>query len=277
MSLVRLVLAVEAGCAVVLHLLVGLLKAACWIPFCTQTQRDQAVRIWCMELLRVLRVQTVFRGYVQDAIRRRGMTVANHVSWIDVCLLNCVVSSRFVAKAEVRAWPCIGLLARRAESFFLRRDSARDFLRVKEEVAAALRSGDHVTFFAEGTTTDGQRLLQFRSGLVEGAVEAGAYVCPAAIRYRVEGHEAGTGTPVAFVDDMTFLGSLGRILMCRGVLAEVTYAPPISTVGRTRRQVAAEARNAISRLLQRPAEAVVLLDETQAKNEVRETQVLGTA
>jgi 1-acyl-sn-glycerol-3-phosphate acyltransferase len=45
-----------------------------------------------------------------DARRTRCLLVANHISWIDIFVINAVMPSAFVSK-EVRHWPIIGWLA----------------------------------------------------------------------------------------------------------------------------------------------------------------------
>src|SRR5690349_11080739 len=72
------------------------------------------------------------------------LVVANHVSWLDVYVLNAVRPLRFVAKSETRTWPMIGTIAERFDSFFIVRGSYRDAARVKARVAEALRAGDSV-------------------------------------------------------------------------------------------------------------------------------------
>lgn len=94
----------------------------------------------------------------------RGAVVANHVSWLDIFVLNAPQRIYFVSKSEVASWPGIGWLARATGTVFFRRD-ARDARLQKEIFEARLRAGHHLCFFPEGTSSDGVRLLPFKPTL----------------------------------------------------------------------------------------------------------------
>jgi 1-acyl-sn-glycerol-3-phosphate acyltransferase len=184
--------------------------------------------------LRLLRVDVVVRG-ARPATGGARLLVANHVSWLDVYALNAIAGARYVAKAEVARWPLAGGIARGFRTIFLRRGSLRDAARVKDVVAAALREGDRVVVFPEGTTTDGAAVGRFHAALFEAAVDAGATVQAVAIRYRrADGTRDGAA---AFVGDMTFLASLRRVLGRPAITVELTFGPPLRATGRTRREL----------------------------------------
>jgi len=111
------------------------------------------------------------------AIGRRAdakplMIVANHVSWLDISVISAVAPVVFVAKQEIATWPVFGLLARLQRSVFVdraRRQKTRD---VNSEIARRLAGGDAVLLFAEGTSSDGNRVLAFRSALIGSARDA---------------------------------------------------------------------------------------------------------
>lgn len=112
-----------------------------------------------------------------------ALLVANHISWIDIFVINAVMPSAFVSKEEVRHWPIIGWLAARNDTVFLRRGSRGHARIINEQVAAILGQGKHVAVFPEGTTTDGCSLLHFHAALLQPALAAGRPVLPAAISY----------------------------------------------------------------------------------------------
>lgn len=103
------------------------------------------------------------------APERPLLIVANHVSWLDIVTLTAVAPVRFVSKAEVARWPVIGWLARLQRTVFLDRGDRSTVGGKAGEVIEALRAGDLVVVFPEGTTSDGNRVLPFKSGLL-GAV-----------------------------------------------------------------------------------------------------------
>jgi 1-acyl-sn-glycerol-3-phosphate acyltransferase len=183
-----------------------------------------------------------------------ALVVANHVSWLDVQALGTLGPMRFVAKSETRRWPVAGAIARGFDTFFLRRWHFRDAARVKDAVAAALRAGETVAVFPEGTTTDGTRLGRFHHAFFQAAIDAGVPVLPVAIRY-VDGN-GGPSVAVRFVGDDTFVGSLVRVVRAPSLGAELRVMRPIPSGGRTRRQLAAAAQAMIAGALALPPEAV---------------------
>jgi 1-acyl-sn-glycerol-3-phosphate acyltransferase len=179
------------------------------------------------------------------------LVVANHVSWLDVYLLNASRAMRFVAKDETRTWPLVGTIAARFDSLFIVRGSCRDAARVKARVAAALAAGESVAVFPEATTTAGHGVKPFYGAMFQAAIDAGVRVVPVAIRY-----PAADGRPnpaAAFVDDMTFAASLLRVLGEPALRAELRVGAPLAAVGRSRRELAAAAHGVIAAALALPA------------------------
>jgi 1-acyl-sn-glycerol-3-phosphate acyltransferase len=168
------------------------------------------------------------------------LLVANHVSWIDVQALGAVAGTRFVAKAEVRDWAVVGALAARLGTLFIRRGHLRDALRTKSALAKLLVTGERVAVFPEGTTTDGSRVGRFHPALLQAAVDAAVPVQPVAIRHCEP--DGARSAAAAFVDDMTFVASLGRVLARPRLAVELTFGPPIWAADQTRRQLAARCR-----------------------------------
>src|SRR6185295_28294 len=135
---------------------------------------------WNARLLRLLGIALHSSG-----TPRQGATliVSNHVSWLDILVINAVHPVRFVSKAEVRHWPLLGWLVACAGTLFIERERRRDALRVVHQVAAALRAGEIVALFPEGTTSDGNGVLPFHANLLQAALSAHAPMQPIALRY----------------------------------------------------------------------------------------------
>ena len=95
---------------------------------------------------------------------RPGAVVANHVSWLDIFVLNARKRVWFVAKAEVARWPFIGWLAHATGTLFIRRDPREAHAQVAV-IGNRLELGQKLLFFPEGTSSDGRRVLPFKSTL----------------------------------------------------------------------------------------------------------------
>src|SRR5262249_6806731 len=177
------------------------------------------------------------------------LLVANHVSWLDVYLLNAVLGgARHVAKAEVARWPVAGAIARGFGTFFHVRGSCRDAARVKDAVVAALRAGERVVVFPEGTTSEGDGVGRFYAAFLQAAVDAGVPVQPVAVRY--PDPDGAPDPAAAFVGDMTFAASLARVLRRRRLEARLTFGPVLMPGAMTRRDLAAVSQAFVSLALE---------------------------
>ncbi|MEL6297884.1 MAG: lysophospholipid acyltransferase family protein [Pseudomonadota bacterium] len=93
------------------------------------------------------------------------LVVANHTSWLDIVVLSAVAPVSFVAKREVAGWPFVGSLARLQRTVFVDRTRRMQVGATASEIAERLQTNDAIVLFAEGTSSDGNRVLPFRSSL----------------------------------------------------------------------------------------------------------------
>lgn len=111
--------------------------------------------------LRIVGLRWRVRG---TPMKGAGAVVANHGSWLDILVLNAPKRVYFVAKSEVAGWPVIGWLARLVDTAFIRRDRREARAQV-ELFRHRLSLGHRLLFFPEGTSTDGLRVLPFKTTL----------------------------------------------------------------------------------------------------------------
>lgn len=143
-------------------------------------------QIWSRAMLAILGVRRVVRG---EPIRKGGVFTANHASWLDIVSLRSVARVNFVSKAEVRDWPGVGFIAAICETVFIerRRSAAK---RQQQDLHERIMRDELLCVFPEGTSTDGLRVLPFKSTLMsvlflEGVHEE-ALVQPVSIVYRAD-------------------------------------------------------------------------------------------
>ncbi|MGY6411807.1 MAG: lyso-ornithine lipid O-acyltransferase [Alkalilacustris sp.] len=166
-------------------------------------------------------------------MRGRGAMVANHVSWLDIYVLNAQAPLYFVSKAEVARWPGVGWLARATGTVFITR-SARDAARQALLLEARLRAGHRLLVFPEGTSTDGLRVLPFKPTLFSAFFQDGLsgvlQVQPVSLRY----HAPPGQDPRFFAwwGDMDFAAHLLKVLAApAGGKVAVTFHPPLRVDG----------------------------------------------
>ncbi len=211
-------------------------------------------------VLRLIGVAVEVRGAPDT--RRPLLILANHVSWLDICVFGSLLGLSFVAKSEVAGWPGVGLLARLQRSVFIDRRRRRATSAATAEIGGRLASGDAMLLFAEGTTGDGTRVLPFRSALLGAAreamgTEAGTVmVQPLAIRYtRRNGLPIGRGAmpEIAWTGDMDLAPHLMAILAGGPIVVVVAWGEPFTFTVETDRKALARALDGRGRRLVRQA------------------------
>ena len=212
----------------------------------TDAQRTLAVRDWSREVLRILGVELVVQGEVPE--RGPALVVANHVSWLDILVMNAAQPARFVSKADVKRWPLLGSLITGAGTLYIERENRRDAMRVVHHVAERLQAQDLIAIFPEGTTGDGTALLPFHANLFQAAIAAEAPVLPVALSYVHAGGATRHDAPV-YIGDTTLLASMWATVRATDVQALVSFGDAQVDEGRTRREWAENVRNTIGSML----------------------------
>lgn len=228
-----------------LHLARGLAEVGFRFARYNDAEQRAAVQRWSLGVLRILNVQLDQRGTLDVAFEADTprVLVANHISWLDVFVMNALHGAHFVAKAEVQRWPLIGWLAARSGTLFISREKRHDTARVNAAIITRLNAGAPIAIFPEGGTTDGRNVAKFHASLLQPAIEAGARVQPIALRYRQP-----DGSPcdaAVYIGDTSLVTSVLRILSQRTLHVEVHCLPALDGKGQQRRQLAEAVRTAI--------------------------------
>jgi 1-acyl-sn-glycerol-3-phosphate acyltransferase len=190
------------------------------------------VREWSRQMLRIMGVELVVRGTPPE--RGPVLLVANHISWLDIVVMNAAQPARFVSKSDVKHWPVLGALITGAGTLYIERESRRDAMRVVHQMAERLRAHDTLAVFPEGTTGDGRQLLPFHANLVQAAISAHAPVLPVALSFLDGGSGQRSDAPL-FIGDTTLMESIWSTLRASGLQAVVTYGQAQEAEGRDRR------------------------------------------
>jgi 1-acyl-sn-glycerol-3-phosphate acyltransferase len=231
---------------VILHILLGSAIVATTFRFLGMAQRERLTRWWSRIILRIFGIRVELSG--SSKLRDQGhMLLINHVSWIDVYVVNSYRAIRFVAKSEIRSWPLLGWLCDRVGTIFIERARRRAVHAVLGRIEQALRAGACVGIFPEGTTSDGTVLLPFHANLIEAAIVAGVPVVPATLRYRTESRHLALAA--AYIGDMTLVESATALFRASPLYASLELHDAIDTAGKTRHEVAREAHQVMLKAL----------------------------
>ena len=187
------------------------------------------------------------------------LLVSNHVSWSDIVVLSATGHVSFIAKAEVKDWPVFGLFAVLQRTIFVERERRGKTGEQTSQIAVRLAAGDAMVLFAEGTTSDGNRVLPFKTALFgaahaairESGVEE-VIVQPVAIAYTgVHGMAMGRYfRPIAsWPGDVELLPHLKGILREGAIDVEVRFGEPMVVAAATDRKQLARVMECRTRAL----------------------------
>jgi 1-acyl-sn-glycerol-3-phosphate acyltransferase len=223
-----------------LHLFEGLATCALVFPWIGTQRRQARIRNYSRRLLAICGVSVEQQGVALE----HALVVANHVSWLDIFVINSLQPCRFVAKSEIRDWPLLGWLVAQAGTVFIARGSRRDLRHTFKGIVTNLELGERVALFPEGTTAPQGSLLPFHANLFEAAIDAQVMVQPYALEY-LDANGA-LHPSVDYVGDMSFADSMLAILSGSAVSARMVCLPALDARGAHRRDLAAGARNAVA-------------------------------
>ena len=231
-------------------------------------------------LLSLLRVSV----HSEDAARVKAspdpvLILSNHISWLDIVVLSAVLPVSFIAKSEVRDWPLFGFLARLQRTVFVDRQRRHKTGEAIGTIAARMQTGDRIVLFAEGTTSDGLRVLPFRSPLVGAAgavLKSGAgdqvRVQPVAIRYTHRDGlplRRGDMPAIGWYGDMDLLPHLADLVAGGPIDVEVIFGETLAFDAQTDRKIITkQAESEVRRLFQ---------DRSAGRRRQERISVLSTA
>jgi lyso-ornithine lipid O-acyltransferase len=208
-------------------------------------------------LCRLLRVEVRRLGAPSAGGPR--LLVSNHVSWLDIPVLGAIEPMTFLAKKEIGG-PWLGRqLAGLQGIVYVDRQRKRSIPKTNADMAAAMRAGEPVVLFAEATTSDGMRLLRFKTSHFEAARAAGenAVVQPVYLHFRRLGGLVASRRDlpdIAWYGDMTFLPHLFGFIRAGGGSCDVHYGEAIKVADYPDRKALARATEAAVRRLKERAQ-----------------------
>jgi 1-acyl-sn-glycerol-3-phosphate acyltransferase len=204
---------------IILHVLKGCFILLLVFPWLKVEQRHQSIRKWCKQLLGIfqMRLSVIGVEHFEDA---HYLMAANHISWIDIHVINAFKPHYFVAKSEVASWPIFGWMAKQLGTLFIERGKSSSIRNMVQEIASQLNQKP-ICIFPEGTSTDGKQVAPFKSNLFEAAIVANAPVYTLAIQY----FDVRTGnktTAPAFIGEMGLLDSIWSLICSSPIYAQIS-------------------------------------------------------
>jgi 1-acyl-sn-glycerol-3-phosphate acyltransferase len=212
-----------------LHVSGGVITLLILFPFLSTSSKNNHIQRWSKRLLEIFGVE-LHINHANLLPQSSYLLASNHVSWLDIHVINAFKPARFVAKSEVANWPIFGWMAKQLGTVFIRRDSSRNARQVVIDMAAILKT-QSICIFPEGTSTIGKSVQTFKPNLFEAAALSEVPVCALALAYFDRSTGQHSEVP-AFIGDMGLIGSMAGILKNRRLTVELTvFAPATTTPG----------------------------------------------
>jgi 1-acyl-sn-glycerol-3-phosphate acyltransferase len=224
------------------HALIGLpLTLLCFlpgihrIPVAGVPLRKRAHRTWQRITLRLFGVRLAVEGRLPDG---PALIVANHISWLDIVLLQALWPMWLVAKAEIRAWPLIGWLAHMGGTLFIERGRIESRQKIARRMAALMRRGDRVGIFPEGGIKPEPGVGRFHPPLFAPAIRTRMPVVPVAIRYE---RDRDLHEELVFGPNESFLRNFLRLMSEPPLTGRIMIGQPLLDYDNGRRRLAEKA------------------------------------
>jgi 1-acyl-sn-glycerol-3-phosphate acyltransferase len=170
-----------------------------------------------------------------------SLFVSNHLSYLDILIFAAQGPTLFITSEEVRRTFFLGFMSALGGSLFVNRRSVSGVRRDINTIAGLLSDGYRVCFFPEATSTDGSKILPFKSSFFEAAKKAEAAITPLCIRYTsINGQPTDRKSRdyVCYYGDMFFFPHFIKLMSLRGIGAELTVLSSISTQRYSRKELA---------------------------------------
>lgn len=203
--------------------------------------RRRWFRTWGRGFAAIFGVKVVVRGTPPKA---PFYLVCNHLSYIDVLLIVHQTGCGFVARGDLEHWPVVGPMCKKLDVLFINRSSKRDTVRVNDLIAETIAQGDGICVFPESRIFCGRDVEEFKSSLIEPAIQLGLPVHFATVTYATPKGSPPASTIVGWWRPEPFFFHVARLLRHPGCTATITFGDaPI--IGSERKQLAHDLREAV--------------------------------
>jgi 1-acyl-sn-glycerol-3-phosphate acyltransferase len=234
-------------CLVALQILSGVVQAGLIYPYIGQQMRASMKRRWSRQMLHILGIRLSAHASSIQSAGRPGLLVCNHVSFVDIFVINAVEPASFVAKSDVAHWPLIGKLCASTDTMFIERGSRSAAYHTHRRLVDRLEQGHCIAVFPEGTSSRGDEVMPFHSALFQSAIDAGVPIRCLTLSYHQE--DGSPSFAPAYVDNISLWQCLKAITRSRGLHAQLSNASDLDTGTGDRRHLAQLAHQAIAREL----------------------------
>ena len=206
------------------HLLVGTC-CSFYILYVDNKPKNFLIQWWSLKLLRLFNVKVIVNKNLKNILRKKNyLIVSNHISWLDIFIINSICPVIFVSKHSVSKWPFIGWLAVATNTIFINRNKMSNIKEIIKKIEYNLENKGSIFIFPEGTATDGLSVLPFKSNLFQTAINSNSDILPIVIQYQ---HNNRFTSAPAYQGDMSLITSILNLIKFDSMNARITILSPM--------------------------------------------------
>jgi lyso-ornithine lipid O-acyltransferase len=185
----------------------------------------------------LISIKIEYEGNIEKS-KRCNLFVSNHISYLDIPILGSQFPLKFVAKSEVKNWPIFGFLSKLAGTVFIKRARSESLLQ-KYKIFKLLSEREKILIFPEATTSDGNRVLSFKSNVFSAVENQNFFIQPLVIIYsEINGIPINRWLRpiVAWYGDMILTPHLLILKNLKSIQAKIIYLEPVNSKDFTNRK-----------------------------------------
>ena len=230
---------------ILIHLFIGTI-CILFFPVINRKLKKLLIKRWSSLLLKIFKINLVVNNDLKKILSKKNyLIVSNHISWLDIFIINSAYPVAFVAKQSISKWPILSWLVKASETIFIDRKRITKIKVTLKEVENFLENKGSICIFPEGTSTDGSQLLNFKSNLLQTAINKNISVLPIAIQYF---HNQKFCSAPAYYADLSLLDSIINLIKLNNIEAKLTILTEIESIS-DRKVLANEAYVKISEVI----------------------------
>ena len=209
---------------VIFHLFYGFILAL-YILYISDKSKKKLIKSWSKKLIKLFKVKLEINQNIHRILSEKNyLIVSNHISWLDIFLINSVYPVPFLSKADVAKWPLIGKLTKSADTIYINRDKNKSLSIASNLIENHLKKMNSVYFFPESVATDGSKLLPFKSNFFQTAINANVDVLPIVIKYTEQNN---LSTAPSYAGDISLMQSMMSLIRLKNIKAKLSILPKI--------------------------------------------------
>ena len=230
---------------ILIHLFIGTLFII-FFPIINRKLKKLLIKRWSSLLLKIFKINLVVNNDLKKILSKKNyLIVSNHISWLDIFVINSAYPVAFVAKQSISKWPILSWLVKASETIFIDRKRITKIKKTLKEVENYLENKGSICIFPEGTSSDGSKLLNFKSNLLQTAINKNISVLPIAIQYL---QNQNFCSAPAYYAELSLLDSIRNLIRFDNIEAKLTILTEIKSIS-DRKVLAKEAYVKISKVI----------------------------